>query len=133
VKTSTSGDGKEYFSHIKITKIEDGSQTPPASTPAPASAPQPQQQVGQQAESSLNLRDMWMDICLEILAEKPHNETEIATKVIKNKITDEKIHEMLDNPSIRKQLADVRKTMLTAFVGESFLKVDSDGKYQLAV
>ena len=137
IKTSTATDGKEYFSHIKIVKIEDGGQpkqqaTPQATPKQPASPPAtPSNDPG--TESPVNLRDIWLDICMEVLAEKPHKETEIVTKVVKNKIIDEKIHEMLDNPSIRKQLADVRKTMLTSFVSESILEINDDGKYQLAV
>ena len=118
VKTSTTGEGKEYFSHIKITKIEDGGQTPPpANTPTPASAPQ-------QAGQTNNMKEQWTSILNDILTDGPKNEIEINTAVRTA---------FPDDATLRKQLADVRKVTLTELVNENVLEVDGDGKYQLAV
>ena len=119
VKTSTAADGKEYFSHIKITKIEDGGQAPPlANTPAPASAPQ--QQIGQTS----NMKEQWTGILNDILTDGPKNEIEINTAVRAA---------FPNDATLRKQLADVRKVTLTALVSDGVLELTEDGKYQLAV
>jgi hypothetical protein len=118
VKTSTAADGKEYFSHIKVIKIEDSGQTPPpASTPAPASAPQ-------QAGQTNNMKEQWTGILNDILTDGPKNEIQINTAVRTA---------FPNDATLRKQLSDVRKATLTELVNEGVLEVNSDGKYQLAV
>lgn len=127
VKTSTAADGKEYYSHIKITKIEDNNQTPPAGTPAPDSAPQqpagqsPDQQT---SESANDMKEQWMGILNDILTNGPLNEIEINTAV---RVA------FPNDATLRKQLSDVRKPTLTALVSDGILELNEDGKYQLAV
>jgi hypothetical protein len=117
VKTSTTGEGKEYFSHIKITKIEDGGSP---QQQAPAQAPQPPQQTGQTS----NMKEQWTGILNDILTDGPKNEIEINTAVRAA---------FPNDATLRKQLADVRKATLTALVSDSVLELTEDGKYQLAV
>jgi hypothetical protein len=115
VKTSTAADGKEYFSHIKIVKIEDGGQ---------AQQQAPSQSKPQQTGQTNNMKEQWTGILNDILTDGPKNEIEINTAVRTA---------FPNDATLRKQLADVRKATLTALVSDGVLEVDGDGKYQLAV
>ncbi|MCK5386524.1 MAG: hypothetical protein KAJ39_05030 [Gammaproteobacteria bacterium] len=115
IKTSTGADGKEYFSHIKVTKIEDGE----SPTQPPQQPPQKEQ-----AGSSDELKEKWINILNDVLTGGPLNEIEINTAVRKA---------FPNDATIRKQLADVRKATLTALVNDGVLELTDGGKYQLAV
>lgn len=126
VKTSTASDGKEYFSHIDVVKIEDGGQPAQQSTQQPAKQEGNSQPQSKQQNSGLtdDLKERWTNILGDILSEGPLNEIEINTAVRKA---------FPDDATLRKQLADVRKPTLTALVNDGVLELDNDGKYQLAV
>ena len=105
-------------------KIEDGGQQPAAQKPvSPQSAPSAQQ-ADQQASGTDDLKQRWLDILGDMLSEKPLNEIEINTAVRKA---------FPNDATIRKQLADVRKATLTAFVNDGVLELTDGGKFQLAV
>ena len=124
IKTSTGADGKEYFSHIKIVKIEDGSSPAPQSQPPQATPSTPQQPADQQTSGVPDLKEKWMGVLSDILANEPLNEIEINTAVRKA---------FPNDATLRKQLADVRKPTLTALVNDGVLELTDGGKYQLAV
>ena len=119
IKTSTATDGKEYYSHIKIVKIEDGGQ--PTKQQAGQQAT-PQQQSTTPAKSN-DLKQQWTGILSEILT-TPCNEIEINSAVRKA---------FPDDATLRKQLSDVRKQTLSELVSDGVLELTDGGKYQLAV
>ena len=126
VKTSTATDGKEYFSHIDVVKIEDGGPSVPHTAPT-TSTPRSAQHAAQtdkEASGTDDLKEQWTNILGDILAEGPLNEIEINTAVRKA---------FPDDAALRKQLADVRKPTLTALVSDGVLELTEGGKYQLAV
>jgi hypothetical protein len=116
IKTSTASDGKEYFSHIKITKIEDSGQSP-KKTPPPTQAPPTRKPVN-------DMKAQWTGILNDVLTDGPKNEIEINTAVRAA---------FPNDATLRKQLADVRKATLTTLVSDGVLELTEDGKYQLAV
>ena len=124
IKTSTGADGKEYFSHIKVTKIGDGESPTqlPQQSPTSGASQQPPQK--EQAGSSDDLKEKWINILNDVLTSGPLNEIEINTAVRKA---------FPNDAAIRKQLADVRKATLTSLVDGGVLELTEGGKYQLAV
>ncbi len=119
IKTSTATDGKEYFSHIKIVKIEDGGQPKQQATPQAT----PKQSASPPAAPSNDLKQQWTGILSEILT-TPCNEIEINSAVRKA---------FPNDATLRKRLSDVRKQTLSELVSDGVLEIDGDGKYMLAV
>lgn len=132
LKKTVTEDGEKEYPHWTVDVIKGvGGLSKPSRTTETSKLPDPSSNEtssnsnnnsGSDKPSSDSLKSQWVDLLVEITADNPVSEVGIQGALVK-RVSDRKL---------RKELNDVRKTVLTELVSSGDLSLDENNKYQIA-